>query len=188
MIKINDIKIEDRIATNYFKCDLNKCKGACCTFPGDKGAPLLNEEIDKIKSIYPIVKEYLSKKSRDYIESFGMYEGKEDNYTTMCIDFEDCVFVYYQNDIALCAIEKAYIDKKIDFQKPISCHLFPIRVSKYNGTYLYYEKIPQCNPAINHGFDTNTKIYTSVKDALIRAYGIDWYNKYTNSLNKEENQ
>ena len=182
MILINDILVEDRIATNYFECDLEKCKGACCTFPGEYGAPLLEEEVDKIREVFPIVKEYLSEKSLNYIKEHGQVQGDPEHHTTMCIDKKDCVFVYYEGEIALCEIEKAYRDGKIDFKKPISCHLFPIRVGYYNGQYLYYEKISQCNPAIPNGFEKNVKIHQSVSEALIRSFGKEWYDKYLKEL------
>lgn len=184
MILINEILVEDRISTNYFECDLKRCKGACCTFPGEHGAPLLDEEVEIIKDVLPIAMDYLSEKSIKYIEHHGFIQGNSGEYTTMCIDKKDCVFVYYEGDIALCAIEKAYRDKKINFKKPVSCHLFPIRVGDFNGKYLYYEKIPQCNSAISKGFDTNTRIYESVKEALIRAFGDEWYQKYLEEIGR----
>lgn len=186
MILVDDILVEDRIASTHFECDLQKCKGACCTFPGEYGAPLLDEEVDKIKEALPYAMEYLSEKSIKHIEEQGFIQGSPGEYTTTCIEKKDCVFVYYEGDIAFCSIEKAYRDGKIDFKKPISCHLFPIRVGNFNGKYLYYEKIPECNAALIRGKEKQVKIYQSVKEALIRAYGEDWYNNYINTIGKKE--
>jgi len=182
MIEIKSILVEDRIHNNYFDCDLKKCKGACCTFPGEYGAPLIEEEVDILKEIMPVVWEYLSEKSKNYIVENGFVQYTSNTITTNCIDKKDCVFVFYDGDIALCAIEKAYRDGKINFKKPISCHLFPIRVGDFNGKFLYYEKIPECNPAIKKGFENNTKIYQSVKEALIRAFGENWYEEYLSKV------
>jgi len=184
MILIDEVLVEDRISSNYFECDLKRCKGACCTFPGEHGAPLLDEEIAILKEVLPSAMDYLSEKSIKYIENHGFIQGSSGEYTTMCIDKKDCVFVFYEGDIALCAIEKANRDGKISFKKPISCHLFPIRVGNFNGKYLYYEKISQCSSAISKGFDTNTKIYESVKDALIRSFGEEWYQNYLEEIGK----
>ena len=186
MILIKDVLVEDRIGNNYFDCDLSKCKGACCTFPGEYGAPVLDEEIEAIKGALPFAMEYLSEKSISIIEKNGFIQGIPGDYTTTCINKRDCVFVYYEGDVALCAIERAYRDGKISFIKPVSCHLFPIRVGDFNGKYLYYEKIPQCNPGVNLGLQTNKKIFESVKDALIRAFGEEWYENYKEELNSKK--
>ncbi len=183
---IDDILVDDRIATTHFECDLQKCKGACCTFPGEYGAPLLDEEVDKIKEVLPFAMDYLSDESKKYIQEHGLIQGTPGNYTTMCIDKRDCVFVYYEGDVALCSIEKAYRDKKINFKKPISCHLFPIRVGQFDGKMLYYEEIPECASALIKGKENNTKIYESVKDAIIRAFGENWYNNYLQKIGKSE--
>ena len=182
MIIVDNILVDESIGKEYFDCDLIKCKGACCTFPGDYGAPVLDEEVELIKQSYIHAKEYLSEKAINYIEQYGMVEGEKGNFTTVCIDKKDCVFVFYEGDIALCGIEKAYRDGKIAFMKPISCHLFPIRAGKFGGEYLYYEEFDVCKPAPPNGKKKNIRIFESVRNALIRAYGEDWYIKYTNEL------
>lgn len=182
MILIDNVLVDERIGTTDFECDLSKCKGACCTFPGEYGAPVLDEEIPAIKESLAFALEYLSEKSKNIIEKIGFVVGEPDNMTTVCIDKRDCVFVFYEGDIAFCALEKAFREGKTSFQKPISCHLFPIRVGTFGGKSLYYEKIPQCDPAIANGRRKGLKIYTSVKEALIRAFGEKWYNNYTSKL------
>ncbi len=182
MIIVDNLLVDESIGSEYFDCDLNVCKGACCTFPGEYGAPVLDEEVEAVKNSFEIAKEYLSETTLEYIKEHGLIEGNEGIYTTVCIDKKDCVFVFYEGDVALCSIEKAYRDGKIKFIKPISCHLFPIRVGKFGGDYLYYEKFDVCKPAPSYGKKNNTKIFESVKTALVRAYGQQWYDNYVSVL------
>jgi hypothetical protein len=183
MIKIDKILVDEKIGETHFSCDLSKCKGACCTFPGEYGAPVLEEEIDSIREAVPAAMEYLSERSKAIILDEGFITETSGHFHTNCIEKKDCVFVYYQGDIALCALEKAFLDGKTNFRKPISCHLFPIRVGGFGENYIYYEKIEECDPAIINGKSHNVKIIHSVKDALIRAYGESWYNQYIETLN-----
>lgn len=188
MILIDNILLEEEITEASFSCDLNKCKGACCTFPGKIGAPLQEEEINKLYENLENAKKYLSKKSIDYIDKHGFYEGSKYNYSTVCIDKKDCVFVYYENSVAKCAIEKAYFEGLSSFRKPISCHLFPIRVSTSGRKYLYYQNIPECKPAVKKGNSENVQLVNFSKDALTRAYGEEWYNKASEYAKKNGKQ
>ncbi len=181
---IDDILIEEDIIHSFFACDLEKCKGACCTFPGEYGAPLLNEEISIIESFLENVKEFLSSRAIEIINSSGFYRGGTNHYTTQCIDKRDCVFVYYDNVIAKCALEKAYLAKKTNWRKPLSCHLFPIRIKKYSQIHLHYEKIPECLPGIVKGTINNQHLIISLNEALIIAFGEDWTNKVKALLNQ----
>ena len=176
MLIIGDITIENEILTSFFSCDLLKCKGACCTFTGELGAPILYEEIKIIENHLDIINEYLTEYSKKIIEAKGIAELKFGSYTTQCIDKKDCVFVIYEKNIALCAIEKAYFDLKIDFRKPISCELFPIRVRNFCGTTLYYEKIDECKSAVKCGKKEKIRLFEFSKDALVRRFGENWYN------------
>ncbi|MCL5990529.1 MAG: DUF3109 family protein [Bacteroidetes bacterium] len=189
MILIENILLEEEITETSFSCDLNKCKGACCTFPGKYGAPLKDDEINMLYDNFDNAKQFLSKKSLDYIDKHGFYEGSKENYSTMCIDKKDCVFVYYENSVAKCAIEKAYNLGLSSFRKPISCHLFPIRVSSSGRNYLYFQNIPECKPALKKGRSEKVELVNFSKDALIRAYGEKWYNcisKYVNEDGKHK--
>ncbi|MBQ6268594.1 MAG: DUF3109 family protein [Bacteroidetes bacterium] len=178
MIELDGILLDEEIITNYFLCDINKCKGECCTFPGEFGAPLNDNEIFLLDSQVDIVKHNLSKKSLDWIKKHGTYQNDKGKYTTNCINKRDCVFVYYKNKTALCAIEKEYLDNKTSFRKPISCWLFPIRVATYrNQMYLYYEEIEECKDAIKNGEKINIKIYQALKQPLIYLLGFEWYKK-----------
>ncbi len=175
MILVNDTIMEEQLLRAKFCCDLEKCKGACCTFPGEYGAPLLESEIPLLEDNYPKIKKYLSEKSIFYIENQGMYEGRAGYRTTNCINKRDCVFVYYEGDIAFCAYEKAYLAGEIEFRKPLSCHLFPIRVKKFGGDALYYCEIDECCDAVKKGENENILMIDSLKVALTRAYGEEWY-------------
>src|SRR6185295_20146591 len=133
MFKIENILIDEEVLEAKFSCDLKECKGACCTFPGENGAPLQENEINDIKRIFPVAKKYLSKRSLDLISNEGFFVEKNGEYSTNCIEKKDCVFVYYEGDVAKCSIEKAYFNDNTNFRKPISCHLFPIRVGDFGG-------------------------------------------------------
>ncbi len=176
MILIDNILVSDEIFTTKFSCELSECKGACCTFPGEYGAPVLDEEVAIIEDCLSVAFEYLPQKSIAIIKEKGFIEGSKGDFSTACIDKKDCVFVYYDSDIAKCALERAYFDGKIKFRKPLSCHLFPIRISDFGGDYLYYDEFTECKTALIHGEAKNTYIFENVKDALIRAYGTKWYN------------
>jgi len=159
-----------------FSCDLKECKGACCTMESDFGAPLLKEEISRIEDIIPAVKEYLPPENIEKIEKEGFYENIEGELMIKSLDRKNCLFSYFEGDVAKCGIERAYFDKKINFRKPISCHLFPIRVNDFGGPILRYEKYEECSSALEKGEETDENIIEFCSEALIRAYGKEWYN------------
>lgn len=177
MIEIKNVLIDEKIASTSFSCDLQKCKGACCTLPGGSGAPLLNEEIREIERSYKAAKKYMRTSSLKLIEANGFFEGEYNDYSTKCINNKDCVFVFYENDVAKCALETAYHNNESEFRKPLSCHLFPIRLGNFNGPYIYYDKFEECNPALEKGKKENISMIESVKDALIRKFGVEFYNE-----------
>jgi hypothetical protein len=178
-LKHENYNIDDRISTVYFACDLAKCKGACCTFYGVDGAPLLESELEDIANNLDAAKEYLSESSIKYIETYGYAQRDMSGYlTTQCINNRDCVFVYYEGDIAKCAIEKAYFNGKSTFRKPISCHLFPIRVSNGN---IYYEEIPECEPAKEKGEADGSPLLDFLKESLERRFGSQFYDSLKNN-------
>lgn len=181
---INDVLVRDEIVEIPFSCDLKKCKGACCTLDSELGAPIKKEEVEEIENILPIVREYLDKRNIVEIENRGFYEIKDGELLINSINNKDCVFSYWQNDVAKCAIERAYFDGKIQYRKPISCHLFPIRVSDFGGDVLRYEKFSECAPALENGKIENVTIAEFCKDSLIRLYGEQWYNKLMNYTGK----
>lgn len=184
IIDINDVLVRKEVLETPFSCDLKKCHGACCTLESEFGAPLKKDEIDEIEKILPIVKGYISQKHVDEIDTNGFYEIKDDEIMVRSINNRECVFALYENSIAKCAIEKAYFDGKINFRKPISCHLFPIRISDFGGDVLRYEKFSECAPALEKGKEENVTIAEFCKDSLIRLYGEEWYNKLMNNTGR----
>jgi len=184
ILPVENILIRSEIAEINFKCDLVKCKGACCTFESHYGAPLKWEEVNRINELLPKVLDYLPIKHRREIKENGFYEVKNDEPMTRSIENRACVFVYYENNIAKCSIEKTYLEEKTDFKKPISCHLFPIRISDFGGDVLRFEHLDECKPAIELGKIENTTVAEFCKDPLIRLYGKEWYLKFIELIGK----
>ncbi|MEO8398286.1 MAG: DUF3109 family protein [Ignavibacteriaceae bacterium] len=184
IIPVEDILVRREVVETHFACDLEKCKGACCTLESDFGAPLLNEEVEKIEEILPIVKKNLSPLHQKEIDINGFYEIVDNELLTRSIEKKDCVFVYYDGKIAKCGIEKAFNEGKTDFRKPISCHLFPIRVSNFGGEIIKYEKFQECSPALENGKKKQIKIVDFCEDSLTRKYGEKWYSKLKEIITK----
>lgn len=176
-IEIDDIFVNNELKETKFTCDLGKCKGACCTMESEFGAPLLESEIKTIEEILPIVKKYLPKKNIKVIDNIGFHEEKMETLMTTSVDNRDCVFVYYDGDIAKCAIEKAFYNGEVEFKKPISCHLFPIRISDFGGPILRFEEYDICKCALEKGKATDLNVIQFCEDSLERAFGEEWLKK-----------
>lgn len=180
-IPVENVLIRKEIKETPFACDLKKCKGACCTLESEFGAPLLIEEVSEIQNVLPSVKSLLSEDHWKEIQQGGFYEKKDGELMTRAINNRACVFVYFENNIAKCSLEKIYFEGKSKFRKPISCHLFPIRISDFGGEILRYEKFSECTPALENGKEQNITIADFCSDALIRKYGKNWYKKLKES-------
>ena len=176
MIQVEDKIISLDVFEKHFVCDLNACKGACCV-EGDSGAPLLKEEEKILDEIYEKVKPYMRKDGITEIEKQGVAVYDEDgDLTTPLVNNHECAFVTFENGITKCSIEKAYLDGKTDFKKPISCHLFPIRIKEYRDfDAVNYEEIKICKPACECGSKLEVPVYAFLKEPLIRKYGGAWY-------------
>lgn len=183
MFIIGEISVDPSVSGTKFACDLDSCKGACCTFQGGRGAPLSDEELQEIERAYPVVKEYLPAEHIAVIERNGLIDGKPGDYATQCVDGKACVFVYYDGSIAKCAIEKAFYEKKVVWQKPISCHLFPIRIRK-DGKEIHYEYFSECVPALNKGIRENIELHRFVAAPLERAFGVSWTKELNETITK----
>ena len=184
MIAIDNTLISEDILDKKFVCDLTACKGACCV-AGDSGAPLDKDELKILDKVLDKVKPFMVAKGIKAIEKKGAYviDGDGDYTTTLVSDGAECAFVYFdENKIAKCAIEKAYIEKIIDWQKPISCHLYPIRITKHK-TYdaVNYDKWSVCAPACKCGEKLDVPVYKFLKGPLIRKYGKDWFKQLEKS-------
>ncbi|MHB8258731.1 MAG: DUF3109 family protein [Bacteroidia bacterium] len=180
MISIDNTILSDELFEEKFVCDLNACKGECC-IAGESGAPLDLDELLIMDEIVDKVKPYLNKKGLKAIEKHGPYVLDSDgDYTTTLVGREkECAFVVFdENKIAKCAIEMAHKDGVIDWQKPISCHLYPIRITPHK-TYdaLNYHRWPICKDACACGIKLNVPVFKFLKTPLIRKYGKAWYNK-----------
>lgn len=179
MIELGKTLISDDVINEQFVCDLNKCKGACCV-EGDLGAPLEEEELELIDQVIDLVKPYLSEEAKQVLDREGGYIIDEDgDFSTTTIDGKECVFAFYdQNQHLKCSIEQVHRDGSTDFQKPISCHLYPIRISKLpDFEALNYDRWEICSDACDLGKELKVPVYRFLKDALTRKYGRDWYAK-----------
>ena len=176
MIQVEDKIISINVFETQFVCDLNSCKGACCV-EGDSGAPLLEGEEKILEKIYEQVKPYMRKEGVNVIENEGVSViDSQGDLTTTLVNNKECSFVVFEDGIAKCSIEKAYNEKKTHFKKPMSCHLFPIRIQKYRDfDALNYEQIKICKPACECGSKLKVPLYVFLKEPLIRKYGEDWY-------------
>lgn len=188
MILIDNTVISDDVAEQFFVCNLDKCKGACCV-EGDLGAPLELSELAILDEIYPKIKPYLTEAGIRAIEQQGRYEADGDGgYVTTTINGRECVYAGYdERGILKCGIEAAYKGGAVDWKKPLSCHLYPIRVTKYDQYHaLNYDRWPICSPACGFGKELNVPVYKFVREALIRAYGEEWYGKLVRDIEGED--
>lgn len=177
MIAIEDTLVSEDLLDKKFVCDLGACKGECCV-AGDSGAPLEEEELSILEEIFPLVKPYMNEEGINTIEEQGMYLVDYDgDFVTPLVDgHKHCAFTIFPNGIASCAIEKAYNEKKISFKKPISCHLYPVRINKYKEfTAVNYHTWDVCKPARQCGKKLDVKVYKFLKEPLIRKFGEKWY-------------
>ena len=176
MIEIDNKIISREVFDKKFVCDLASCKGACCV-EGDSGAPLLESEIEELEKIHPIVEKYLTKEGKDVIKKVGVFVIDEDgDLTTPLINNKQCAYLVENNGISKCGIEKAYQDKKINFKKPISCHLYPIRVTDYDSfEAVNYEANKLCSAACSLGQELQVSVYKFLKEPLIRKYGKEFF-------------
>jgi hypothetical protein len=191
MIQVGEILISQDVIEKEFVCNLDKCKGACCV-EGDYGAPLDEDELDILAEIYPHVKPYLSKEGINAIEKQGTHVLDDDGeFSTPIIQGRECAYaIYDKHGILKCGIEQAYLDGKIGWKKPISCHLYPIRITKKKHfEALNYHKWHICSPACSLGKELQVPVYKFLKAPLIRKYGEDWYAELEaviEAWNKEE--
>jgi hypothetical protein len=189
MIKIGDVLVSDDIKEKEFVCNLEKCKGACCV-EGDYGAPLEEDELDILKEIYPKVKSYLTPEGIKAIEEQGTHVLDEDgDLSTPTVGGKECAYAIYDNQKVLkCGIEQAYYDGKVSWKKPISCHLYPIRITKKkNFEAVNYHKWDICSAACALGKQLGVPIYKFLKEPLIRKYGQAWYDELVIVIESTEN-
>ncbi len=178
MLAIEDKLVSLDLIEENFVCDLNACKGACCV-QGDYGAPLEESELKILDDIYDTVKPYISEEGQQVVADGGkhIYVEEAGKHSTPLRSDGVCVYTYFDNGgVAKCGIEKAWIEGKVAFQKPVSCQLYPIRVTRYaNYEAVNYERWSICKAACKNGNKLKVPVYKFLKDGLVRKFGIDFY-------------
>lgn len=178
MIAIDNVLISDEVIESQFVCDLSKCKGGCCE-DGDAGAPLTKEELDFVNGSYEIIKPYMTREGLAVTEKNGRYEyDREFGWVTPTIGGKMCAYgIRDKKGIIMCAFEQAYNDGKTEWKKPISCHLYPIKIKKTREYEMlnYEPRETMCNPACALGKKLKVPTYVFLKDALIRKFGEKFY-------------
>ncbi len=184
MYQIGDVLISDEVLTERFICDLNECMGACC-IEGDAGAPLELDEVLEIEEVLPVIWDSLDLQARKVIKKQGVaYTDPEGQLVTSIVNGKDCVFTCYdEKGCCFCTIEKACREGKIGFYKPISCHLYPIRVKRVGDMEaLNYDRWNICKAALLLGQKENVRVYEFLKEPLIRKFGEAWYQELVEAV------
>ena len=179
MLQVGRALVSLDVIERFFICNLDKCLGACCV-EGDAGAPVTEEECRKLKEILGVVWDDLLPEARRVIEQQGVaYVDEEGDLVTSIVNGKDCVFTCYdKNGMCQCAIEKAFRAGKIDFYKPISCHLYPIRLKEYpDFSAVNYHRWKICKAGEVLGRREQVRVYQFLKEPLIRRFGEAWYNE-----------
>jgi len=190
MIQIDDKLISEDLFSEEFVCNLAKCKGICCV-EGDAGAPLDEDETHILDEIYPKIKPYLRPEGIQAIEEQGTYTlDFEGDLVTPLVNNAECAYVIFdEKGYTKCAIEKAYEDGVINWQKPISCHLYPIRITEYsNFSAINYHEWDICSDACTLGKELGVKVYQFLKKPLIRKYGEEFYQTLSEAAEEWEKE
>ena len=190
MIQIDDKLISEDLFSEEFVCNLAKCKGICCV-EGDAGAPLDENETKILDEIYPKIKPYLRPEGIQAIEEQGTYTlDFEGDLVTPLVNNAECAYVIFdEKGYTKCAIEKAYEDGVINWQKPISCHLYPIRITEYsNFSAINYHEWDICSDACTLGKELGVKVYQFLKKPLIRKYGEEFYQTLSEAAEEWEKE
>lgn len=178
LLQVGDVIMTSEILTEYFCCDLDKCKGACCV-EGDSGAPLTLEEVGEMENVLDEVWGDLSAKAQAIIDKQGVaYTDPDGDIVTSIVDGRDCVFTCYgKDDCCYCAADKAYREGRTQWAKPISCALYPVREKRFaNGlSGLQYHRWDICRPAVENGRKLRLPLYRFLQEPLIRRFGKEWY-------------
>ena len=178
MISLGNTLLSEELFSEQFVCDLQKCKGACCV-EGDAGAPLEPAEVDILKKEYSNFENYLRPEGRAAVEEQGTHviDPMDDEPVTPLVNGAECAYVVFdEKGTTLCGIEKAWRDGKTSFLKPVSCHLYPIRIQRYKSfDAVNYHQWQICAPACDLGKELKVPVFRFAKDSLIRKYGEKWY-------------
>ena len=177
MLQVGDVVVSFDVLKEKFLCDLSACRGACCV-EGDAGAPLELDEVAQIEEVLPLIWDELSPEAREIIDKQGVaYVDRESDLVTSIVNGKDCVFTCYDGrGCCYCAIERDFRAGKTKFMKPVSCHLYPIRVKDF-GTFkgVNYNRWDVCKAAVLLGQKENLPVYKFLREPLIRKFGAEWY-------------
>lgn len=191
MIKVQHVILSEDIATAKFACNISRCKGACCVV-GDAGAPVNKNEIPVLRKAFKKLKNQLDPRAVEVVNKKGVVQGDNTSgYEISCIDSGECVFVQKdENGVATCAIQNAYYSGDFNWEKPISCHLYPIRLKQIGEfEYANFEYIPElCSAGCKHGEDEGIYLADFLKESLIRRYGEEWYIEFLKVCEEERKQ
>ena len=177
MLIVGNVLVSEELIDKCFCCDIEQCKGICCV-EGDSGAPVAPDEVADLEEHYPIFKKYMTEEGVAVVEDGGTFVfNGGDSFDTPLMESNDaCAFAYFEDGVAKCAIEKCFLKHEIPFRKPISCYLYPIRVSKV-GDYeaLNYNHWSICKTAVENGDKLKLPVYKFLREPLIAKYGKAWY-------------
>lgn len=187
MIRVQDVILSEDIATARFACNISRCKGACCVI-GDAGAPVKKGEIPVLRKAFRRLKDRLTPEAKQKAEDEGVILGDQNNgYEINCIESGECIFVEKNEaGVATCAIQNAYYKGEFGWEKPISCHLYPIRLKRVAGLeYANFEYIPDlCSAGCERGSEEGIYLAEFLEKALVRRYGREWYNEFLNTCRR----
>jgi hypothetical protein len=185
MLQIDETIISLALIEKKFSCDLKACKGSCCRY-GDTGAPLTDEEAATLERIWPELWPFLRPEGIRAIEVQGTsLRDTEGELVTPLINNEECAYTVMEDDIFKCGIETAFTAGAVGFRKPLSCHLFPVRVKQYRDFKgVNYEEWPICRPGVAAGVKQNSPLWSYLREPLVRAFGEEWYDKLQWSANE----
>ncbi|MCC5945013.1 MAG: DUF3109 family protein [Bernardetiaceae bacterium] len=190
MFVIKNTLISEDIRLHMFVCDIKKCKGACCE-EGEMGAPLEEHELPLLKKNFEAIKKYIPAKGLKAIEEQGLFvKDKDGDWGTPLVEDRECAYAFKdEQDIWQCGMEKAYHAGESDFRKPISCHLYPLRLQDYGKrTTVNYDKWDICDAACVLGESTGIPLYVFLKEALIRRFGENWYAELCAQIQNREKE
>ena len=179
MVEVGDKVVSLDIIREKFVCDLSKCKGICCV-EGESGAPLEDDEVLSLAKEYDNIRPYLREEGREAIEQQGtaVRDADDEMVTPLVGGKHECAYAIFEDDIARCGIEKAWEEGATGFRKPVSCHIYPIRVKNYHSLKaVNYDRWKVCDPARLNGERENVPVYCFVQDAIGRKFGEDFFQK-----------
>lgn len=179
IIEIGNCLVSEDVVTEFFSCDYEKCRGKCCIV-GDCGAPLREEELDRLEENYDTFKKHMSKEGKDAVDAKGFFEIdiEGDIVTPLVPGTEECAYTHFDGcGNCLCSIEKCFFNKELEFRKPISCWLYPIRITKLTGggEALNVHHWDICKDAFEKGKKEGVRVYQFLREPLVSLYGEDFY-------------